>query len=187
MLTERWPLRHARTVILKGGVIAYPTEAVFGLGCDPRNETAVRRIIALKARDAGKGLILIASSIEQLLPFLAPFTDERRAQFASTWPGPVTWVVPAKDSVSSSLSGGRDTLAVRVTAHPIARALCEITGMALVSTSANKSGHPPLRTALQVRRHFHDEIDYIVPGECGGARKPTEIRDARTGKILRAG
>lgn len=184
---ERWPLRHARTVIRNGGIIAYPTEAVFGLGCDPRNEAAVQRIIAIKARDAAKGLILIASSIEQLLPFLTPITDDLRTQFTSTWPGPVTWVVPANHSVSSSLSGGRDTLAVRVTAHPIARALCEAAGMALVSTSANLSGHPAMRSALQVRTHFHDEIDYIVPGDCGGALRPTEIRDARTGKVLRAG
>lgn len=187
MLPLRWPLRHARQVILQGGVIAYPTEAVFGLGCNPRDAAAVKRIIDIKARDAAKGLILIAASLEQLLPFLAPLSADLRAQFAHTWPGPVTWVVPADAGISKLLSGGRDTLAVRVTAHPIARALCETAGMALVSTSANRSGHPPARTALQVRMRFHGEIDYVVPGEVGGASKPTEIRDARSGKILRAG
>lgn len=183
----RWPLRHAREVILKGGVIAYPTEAVFGLGCDPCNVAAVQRIIRIKARDAAKGLILIAARIEQLLPFLAPLSDTTHAQLDATWPGPVTWVVPANSHAPGTMTGGRDTLAVRVTAHPVARALCEITGIALVSTSANKSGHPPARTALQVRARFHNEIDYIVPGDVGSARKPTEIRDAHSGKILRAG
>lgn len=183
----RWPLRHAREVILKGGVIAYPTEAVFGLGCDPLNATAVQRIIRLKSRDAAKGLILIAARIEQLLSFLAPLSEATRAELNATWPGPVTWVVPASSQVPRLLTGGRDTLAVRVTAHPVARALCESTGIALVSTSANHSGRPPARTALQVRARFHDEIDYVVPGNVGGARKPTEIRDATSGKILRAG
>lgn len=187
MRTPRWPLRHARDVVWGGGVLAYPTEAVFGLGCDPLAAAAVARILAIKSRDASKGLILIASRIEQLLPFLAPLSKDIRMKLEATWPGPVTWVVPAAVNIPDSLSGGRDTLAVRVTAHPIVRQLCEITGMALVSTSANRSGHPPARNALQVRVLFHKEIDYIVPGDVGGLKKPTEIRDARTGKILRAG
>ncbi|MGB9428573.1 MAG: Sua5/YciO/YrdC/YwlC family protein [Gammaproteobacteria bacterium] len=183
----RWPLRRARDVILGSGVIAYPTESVFGLGCDPLAYVAVARILAIKARDASKGLILIASRIEQLLPFLAPLTDDMREKLEATWPGPVTWVIPAARDLPDWLSGGRETLAVRVTAHPVARALCEMAGMALVSTSANKSGQSPARTALQVRARFHDEIDYIVLGAVGGLKKPTEIRDAASGTILRAG
>lgn len=182
-----WPLRHARDTVWAGGVIAYPTEAVYGLGCDPLADAAVNRILAMKSRDAGKGFILIASRIEQLLPYLAPLTRPMREKLEASWPGPVTWVVPAADVVPIQLTGGRDTLAVRVTAHPVAHALCEATGMALVSTSANLSGHAPARSALQVRARLGEAVDYIVPGQTGPQRKPTEIRDARTDRVLRAG
>ena len=182
----RWPLRRARELILGGGVIAYATEAVFGLGCDPLNAQAVARILAIKQRDAAKGFILIAADISQLEPFMQ--IDQRmRTALLETWPGPVTWVVPASGGVPEYLTGGRDTLAVRVTAHPVARALCEATGLALVSTSANLSGHSPLRSPITVRRLLGKHVDYVVPGTVGGLKKPTEIRDARTGAVLRAG
>ncbi|MGH8397924.1 MAG: L-threonylcarbamoyladenylate synthase [Gammaproteobacteria bacterium] len=187
MPEPRWPLRHAHDVILAGGVIAYPTEAVFGLGCDPLKYAAVARILAIKSRDAAKGFILIASQIEQLLSFVAPLDKSLRHKLEASWPGPITWVVPAARDVPVWLSGGRETLAVRVTAHPVAQQLCKLTGMALVSTSANRSGHPPARTALQVRAHLSEEVDYIVSGATGPGRKPTEIRDALTDKVLRAG
>ncbi len=187
MPEPRWPVHRARDVILGGGVIAYPTEAVFGLGCDPLKYEAVARILAIKSRDAVKGFILIASRIEQLLPFMAPLDKSLRYKLEASWPGPVTWVVPAARDIPVWLNGGRETLAVRVTAHPVARQLCELTGMALVSTSANRSGHPPARTALQVRIHLGSDVDYIVPGATGPGRKPTEIRDALTDKVLRAG
>ena len=186
MSALRWPLRRAREAILGGGVIAYPTEAVFGFGCDPLNARAVARILAIKQRDAAKGFILIAADISQLEPFMQ-LDAAMHAALLKSWPGPVTWVVPASAGVPEWLSGGRDTLAVRVTAHPVARALCEATGLALVSTSANLSGHPPLRSPLAVRRLLGKHVDYVVPGAVGGLKKPTEIRDARTGKVLRAG
>jgi L-threonylcarbamoyladenylate synthase len=187
MSTLRWPLRHARNIVWAGGIVAYPTEAVYGLGCDPLASHAIDRILAIKSRDAGKGLILIASRIEQLLPFLAPLTPTVRTKLEASWPGPVTWVVPVADAVPVQLTGGRDTVAVRVTAHPGARALCEATGMALVSTSANLSGHAPARTAVQVRIRLGEDVDYVLPGQTGPQRKPTEIRDALSGKILRKG
>lgn len=186
MSVPRWPLRHARNVVWGGGVIAYPTEAVFGLGCDPLNAQAIARILAIKQRDAGKGFILIAADIAQLEPFMQ-LGEAMRAELLKTWPGPVTWVVPTSGGVPEYLSGGRDTLAVRVTAHPVARVLCEATSLALVSTSANLSGHSPLRSSLAVRRLLGNKVDYVVPGAVGGLKKPTEIRDARTGNVLRAG
>mgnify|MGYP001546720157 CR=1 FL=1 len=187
MSALNWSLRHARDTVWAGGVIAYPTEAVYGLGCDPLAGNAIDRILALKSRDVGKGFILIASQLEQLLPFLAPLDKPLRTKLEASWPGPVTWIVPAAEAVPDWITGGRDTLAVRVTAHPVARALCELTGMALISTSANLSGHAPARSALQVRARLSAEVDYIVPGHTGPQRNPTEIRDARSGKILRAG
>ena len=186
MNTVRWPLRHARQAVWGGGVIAYPTEAVFGLGCDPLNPDAVARLLAIKHRDSAKGLILIAADITQLEPFIQLSTG-LRDRLLKTWPGPVTWVVPAAAGVPAWLTGGRDTIAVRVTAHPVAAALCRVTDLALISTSANLSRHPPLRSPLAVRRMLRTRLDYIVPGQVGTRRKPTEIRDAVSGKLLRAG
>ncbi|HEX7966060.1 MAG TPA: Sua5/YciO/YrdC/YwlC family protein [Gammaproteobacteria bacterium] len=187
MKPAAWPLRRAVETVKSGGVVAYPTEAVYGLGCDPLEYRAVARIFELKQRDAAKGLILIASRMEQLTPFMAPLPADVRQKLAASWPGPVTWVVPAAEALPDWLSGGRATLAVRVTAHPIASALCETAGMALVSTSANKSGLPPARTALAVRAQFGARVDAVLPGPVGGLAKPTEIREALTGKVLRAG
>lgn len=187
MSALRWSMRRAREILRDGGIIAYPTEAVFGLGCDPLEYDAVARIFAIKQRDAAKGFILIAAQIEQLLPFMAPLDKPMRRKLEASWPGPVTWVVPAARDVPAWISGDHDTLAVRVTAHPVARRLCEIAGMALVSTSANRNGRAPARSAVQVRAHLGDEVDYIVPGTTGTQRKPTEIRDALTDKVLRVG
>ena len=182
-----WPLKRAAETVRGGGVIAYPTEAVYGLGCDPLEEVAVARILEIKQRDAAKGLILIAAHIEQLLPFMAQLTADVTRKLEASWPGPVTWVVPAASHVPAWLTGGRSTLAVRVSAHPVVRTLCEACDMALVSTSANRSGQSPARTGLMVRTQLGDAVDCIVPGEVGGLDKPTEIRDALSGRVLRAG
>lgn len=182
-----WSLRRAVKTVRSGGVIAYPTEAVYGLGCDPLEYAAVERILTIKQRDAAKGVILIASRLEQLLPFMAKLDSAVMQKLEASWPGPVTWVVPAAPAIPVWLTGGRETLAVRVTAHPIASALCTACDMALVSTSANRSGYPPARTALEVRTRLGDGVDYILPGLVGSSPKPTEIREALTGKVLRAG
>lgn len=183
-----WLLLHAaERAVRSGGLIAYPTEAVYGLGCDPRHEVAVRRLLALKRRPASKGLILIAAGYAQLAPFLQPLRPEDCARLAATWPGPATWLVPARPDTPRWLRGRHDTLAVRVTAHPVAAALCQLCGHPLVSTSANRSGRPPARTALAVRRQLGQALDYLLPGPTGGAVQPTAIRDLRTQQLLRAG
>lgn len=178
-------LRQAALAVAAGRVIAYPTEAVFGLGCDPLDGAAVRRLLHLKDRPLSKGLILIAADISQLRPFIAPLSEKQRLTIADTWPGPVTWVLPAADNLPAWLSGGRATIAVRVTAHPAAAELCRAAGTALVSTSANPTGRPPARTALQVRQRCPG-VDLILSGPTGGRRKPTEIRSL-SGELLRAG
>jgi L-threonylcarbamoyladenylate synthase len=187
MTTAWWPLRHAVETIKSGGVLAYPTEAVYGLGCDPLEYAAVERIFGLKGRAASKGLILIAADFSQLLPYVAPLDAVLKEKLEASWPGPITWVMPAAPALPFWLSGGRTTIAVRVTAHPVARALCESSGMALVSTSANHSGRSPARSSTQVRALFGDSVDYILPGAVGASSKPTEIRDALSGQVLRAG
>jgi L-threonylcarbamoyladenylate synthase len=182
---NRLRLRAAARVVKAGGLIAYPTEAVYGLGCDPRNEAAVRRLLALKRRPMHKGLILIAASFEQLEPFLQPLTEAERTRLTATWPGPHTWLIPTRPGTPRWLRGRHETLAVRVTAHPLAAALCRACRHPLVSTSANRSGRPPARTALAVRRRLGTAIDYLLPGPTGGAAQPTAIRDLRTGKWAR--
>ncbi|MFO1371116.1 MAG: L-threonylcarbamoyladenylate synthase [Candidatus Competibacteraceae bacterium] len=178
-------LHIAAHVIRAGGIIAYPTEAVYGLGCNPRDERAVRRLLALKRRPAHKGLILVAADFAQLASFLQPLTETDHVRLNATWPGPYTWLIPTRLTTPRWLRGRHDTLAVRVTAHPLAAALCWACGHPLVSTSANLSGRPPARTALAVRRQLGRDLDYLLPGPTGGATKPTEIRDLRTGQLVR--
>jgi L-threonylcarbamoyladenylate synthase len=182
-----WQLREAVRVLRHGGLIAYPTEAVYGLGCDPLDADAVLRLLELKQRPWQKGLILIAADLAQLDPFLLPLDDAMRARIVPTWPGPNTWLLPARPETPSWLRGEYDTLAVRVTAHPVAAALCRAFGGPIVSTSANRAGKAPATTALAVRNAFGDRIDYIVHAPLGGAERPTQIRDGRTGEIVRAG
>ncbi len=179
-------LRAAVRVIQSGGIIAYPTEAVFGLGCDPLDRQAVHRLLAIKQRLWQKGLILIAADFEQLKPFLQPLTMAEQARLAATWPGPFTWLIPARNTTPRWLRGRHETLAVRVTAHPLAAGLCHRCGHALVSTSANLSGQPPARSTLAVRRQLGQKIDYLLAGATGGAGKPTAIRNLRTSEWVRS-
>lgn len=180
-------IEQAVEALRHGGIIAYPTEAVYGLGCDPDNEQAIATILELKQRDRNKGLILIASDVSQLLPYLDELPDESRHRVLASWPGPFTWLWPAAATTSQWLRGEYQTLAVRVTAHPVARKLCQAYGKPLVSTSANLSGQPPARTAKEVQQQFSDRIDCIVEGDVGPQTSPTEIRDAITGDLIRGG
>jgi len=178
-------IRRAAALVRAGGVIAYPTEAVWGLGCDPLDAGAVARILALKQRQAEEGLILIAADMAQLEPWIEPVSYEIEARVSTTWPGPVTWVFPAQPWVPFWVHGGRDLLAVRVTAHAQSAALCRAVGYPIVSTSANRPGHPPARTGAQVRRWLADDVDLILGGATGGRARPSEIRDAITGRVFR--
>lgn len=185
-MTARLHLDLACHALAAGGVIAYPTEGVWGLGCEPLNRHACERIVRMKGRGRGKGFILIASEFDQVLPFLAHISKPKLKPVFATWPGPVTWLLPAASWVPAHLTGGRDTLAVRVTAHALARALCAQYGGPVVSTSANASGRPPLRSLLHVQRQFGTRVDYILPGALGGRTKPTQIRDFATRNVVRA-
>jgi len=169
-----------------GGVVAYPTEAVWGLGCDPRSEAAVQKLLALKRRDWRKGLILIAADFSQLQDFVRPVADELLQKALTAWPGPHTWLFPAAADAPKLVTGGRATIAVRVSAHPIAAALCRAYNGALVSTSANLAGQPPALTALRVRQRFGRNLDAVVSGALGELRAPTPIRDLRSGEVVRA-
>jgi len=178
-------LRQAAQIIHDGGIIAYPTESVFGFGCDPDRYEAVLRILALKERAATDGLILIAADRTQLDGWIAPSADEETS-LADT-DAFVTWVVTADSRCPDWITGGRPTCAVRLTQHPVAAALCREADLPIVSTSANRHGRPAAITALAVRRQFGRRVDFIMPGITGGTALPSEIRVARTGAILRPG
>lgn len=178
-------LRLAAQRLRDGGVLACPTEAVFGLSCDPFDEEAVRQLLAIKRRPVAKGLIVVASCEQQLLPLLAPLPAAQRAVLAAGWPGPNTWVLPNRGMFPHWVTGDHETVAVRVSAHPVLAALCDAFGGALVSTSANLAGHPPARTALAVRMRLGTMIDGIVPGTTGTSRNPTVIRELSSGRVLR--
>ncbi len=180
-----WQLRRAAECVRQGGLIAYPTEAVYGLGCDPLDGVAVRRLLALKQRPEHKGLILIAADFDQLRPFVRELPEEVMARVHASWPGAATWLLPAAPGVPIWLTGRHATLAVRVTAHPLAAALCRACNSPLVSTSANVSNRPPARTALQVRLRLGDAIDFILTGAVGALAQPTPIRDAQSGHWVR--
>ena len=171
--------------VQRGGVIAYPTEAVYGLGCDPAQLAAVQRVLTLKQRPAHKGLILIAADFDQLAPYLLPLDSVTHARVMVTWPGAVTWILPAQPHVSPLIRGEHDTLAVRVSAHPTCRALCLRLGHPLISTSANLSTLPPARDAQAVAAQFGALLDGIVDAPVGGQAQPTEIRQGLTGEIVR--
>lgn len=176
-------VRRAAEILLGGGIIAYPTEGVFGLGCMPDDLDAVQRLLDLKQRDAAKGLILIASAQDQLRGWISlhggltiPEPDPDH---------PVTWIVPPGDLANSLLRGSHAGLAVRITSNPVAAAICDAVDSPITSTSANLSGKIVARNAFVLRRQFARRVDYIVPGACGPAIGPSEIRDLTTGKVLR--
>jgi L-threonylcarbamoyladenylate synthase len=159
-----------------GGVIAYPTEGVFGLGCDPFNPQAVQRLLQLKQRARDNGLILIGSGLNQLLDLIHnPLCAEALEAF-SRWPAAVTIVFPASAKVPALVRGRHAGVALRVTAHPLANRLCQLFGKPVVSTSANRSGIPPALNVSTVAREFGDKIDGILPGELLQPGQPSLIR-----------
>lgn len=169
-----------------GEVLAYPTEAVFGLGCDPYNVDAITRILQIKHRAIRKGFIVIASCWEQLEPLVNYVRPDQLTRAFETWPGPVTWLFPAADNVPHLLCGEHSSVAVRIVAHPIAKALCDAFGGPIISTSCNKSGDPPARDLRTIRLTLDDTVDCVIDGAVGGRMKPSEIRDVLTGEVIRA-
>jgi L-threonylcarbamoyladenylate synthase len=181
------PIDAAADALRIGGVVAYPTEAVYGLGCDPFNRDAFDRVFALKERPPTQGVLLIASDFEQVAGYIAAdVAADALARARATWPGPHTWVFPRSDAVPDWVAGSHPGIALRVTAHPIAAELCRRFGGAIVSTSANRHGEPPAKTSADVRAAFGAQVAYILDGAVGGLDKPTPIRDAISGDIIRA-
>jgi L-threonylcarbamoyladenylate synthase len=178
----------AAGLLRHGGVLAYPTEAVFGLGCDPHNRQAFERLFALKRRPPAQGVLLIAADLAQAERYidLAAMPDDRMQAVLASWPGPQTWILPRSAEVPAWVAGAHAGIALRVTAHPPAAALCRAFGGALVSTSANPHGQPPARTLTELAEYFGETLDAVWDAPLGGRTSPSEIRDALSGAIIRA-
>lgn len=170
-----------------GEIIAYPTEAVYGLGCDPINETTVRRLLTLKERPVDAGLILISDAFEHFMPFIQPLSKAQKERAMSTWPGPLTWLFPKSEGAPGWLTGTHKTIALRISAHPVCRALCAAFNSAIVSTSANPRQGEPARKVMQIEQYFGSSLGGIVAGELGTQSRPSEIRDLVSGQVVREG
>ncbi|CAM2967818.1 L-threonylcarbamoyladenylate synthase [Vibrio rarus] len=179
----------AINALKQGRVIAYPTEAVFGVGCDPDNEQALQALMTLKQRDPDKGLILIAANFEQLLPYVdvSDLSQEQLDRVFESWPGPVTWVMPVSEKVHQLVHGAFDSVAVRVTDHPLVQQICIQFSKPITSTSANLSGLPPCLDANEVENQLGSEDVFIVHGSVGGRTKPSQIKDVKSLQVLRQG
>jgi L-threonylcarbamoyladenylate synthase len=177
-------VRRARSHVRRGGMITYATESCFGLGCDPNNERALRKVLRIKRRAKFKGLIVVGDRFDRFKSLLNPVSDTERKRVEAAWPGPHTWLIPARSRAKRSLRGKHAALAVRVTAHADASMLCQRLSMALVSTSLNRANHRPVKTTRECFRRFGTSV-MIIPGKIGVRKNPSTIQDLRTGKIFR--
>ncbi|WP_193163453.1 L-threonylcarbamoyladenylate synthase [Microbulbifer hainanensis] len=178
-------VQQAARAIAAGGVIAHPTESVWGLACDPFNARAVERLLRLKNRPLEKGLILVSGEERHFGELLENLSASQLQQMHATWPGPVTWLVPHFGRVPPWISGAHHSVALRCTDHPFTAALTRALGGAIVSTSANPSGSQAARHKYQVLRYFGDALDFVGGGATGGRRAPSEIRDLISGGVVR--
>ncbi|HEX5304890.1 MAG TPA: Sua5/YciO/YrdC/YwlC family protein [Dyella sp.] len=177
----------AAALLRAGGVLAYPTEAVFALGCDPQDLAAFERVFALKQRPADQGVLLVAAEFEQIERYLAldQLPEDRLRAVKAGWPGPHTWVFPRAAAAPAWIAGVHEGIAVRVSAHPTVAALCRAFGGAIVSTSANPYEQPPARSPQEVIGYFGDALDGLLAAPLGGVDQPCPIFDASTGAIIR--
>ena len=184
---NQWHYSQAARALKAGGVIAYPTEAVWGLGCDPFNEAAVRRLLALKRRPVDKGVILVAANMSQIAPLLHGLAPEQLDRLQASWPGPNTWLLPDPDNIIPAwIKGQYPSVAVRVGAHAGVMSLCKAFGGPIVSTSANPSSALPAKTLLKVSTYFGNRLDYCLPGKLGDLAQPTTIQDLRDNRVVRS-
>lgn len=183
-------MTQAIELLKQGDVLAYPTEAVWGLGCDPYQQAAFEKILHLKQRPIEKGVILVAANIEQAMPFLGGLTEQQLKPLLDSWQPAqakqraTTWLVPLTAAVPPWIHGQHDQVAIRVSQHPLVQALCTGLGQVLVSTSANPSSLAAAKTADEVQSYFPN-LAYL-DGETDQQSQPSRIIDAVTGTIIRA-
>ncbi len=186
MFTENIDLNAAVDALHHSGVIAYPTEAVWGLGCDPFNQEAVDKLLKLKSRPVDKGLILVAGDIKQIQFLLKKLPADKLQKLTDSWPGPVTWLIEDTDDLLPAwIKGNFTSVAVRVSDHPTVKALCDAFGGCIVSTSLNPAGLDPALNISQSKGYFADAVDCYVSGDLGSSKKPSNIIELATGNVIR--
>ena len=176
----------AAALLRAGGVLAYPTEGVYGLGCDPDDRAAFEKIFAMKRRPPEQGVLLIAADFEQVRPWIGDAPESAFERVRASWPGAHTFIFPRSPRVPEWVAGGHAGIALRVTTHAPSAALCRAFGGPVVSTSANRHGEAPARSAADILAIFGDEPDGVLDAPLGGLDRPTPITDAVTGAIIRA-
>ena len=186
-MNDQPEINRAVAVLRRGGVIAYPTEAVWGLGCDPNNTQAIEKVLGLKKRSVDKGLILIGSNADQFSKHVQGLDKSQKELFKTLQSRPTTWLVPDNGTSSQWVVGEHDTVALRITDHPVAKALCDVFGGPIVSTSANPQGMPAAIKAADVEAYFAEALDYQVTGCVAGILSVSEIKNLLTGEVLRSG
>lgn len=177
-------LQKVQAHLRKGGVIAYPTESCYGLGCDPFNYAAINKLIKIKGRSKTKGLIVIASATKQLHKLIQPIAGDQQHELAKYWPGFYSLILRVTAKVPRNLIGSHSKVAVRVSLHRQVKQLCDSLNAPLVSTSANKSGHYSIKSYRECQRQFGKKV-LVLPGKIGNAKKPSTIIDWESQKILR--
>jgi L-threonylcarbamoyladenylate synthase len=181
-----WRAHYAVHVLRQHGVLAHPTEAVWGLACNPFSEEAVQRLLDLKGRPEEKGLILISSDPAHFAGLLKPLPTELQQRFHAQQERPTTWIVPdVQEQIPHWVRGKHQGVAVRVSQHPIVHALTSAFQCPIISTSANPAGKPPAMNLADISRYFRGQVDFIVNGRLGGASRPSRIIDLQSGQVLR--
>jgi L-threonylcarbamoyladenylate synthase len=179
----------AAKCIKQGGLIAYPTETVYGLGVDPFNQQALLRLFATKGRTAEKAIIVLIRGTIDLPTLTSDLPAIAESLINAFWPGPLTLIFKASAQLPKELLGGRDTLALRHSNAPIAQSLVDALGGPLTSTSANISGQPPAQSAQEVQNQLESHLDLIINGGPSPQSQPSTLLDISTNKpiILREG
>lgn len=183
-MASDFAIRHAAHLVHQGGVIVYPTETVYGLGCNPMDVEAVSYLCRLKNRDISKGLILLGNSIELFADYIKPLNATETGKISQS-DEPTSWIVPAFENTPAWLTGNRDTLVIRITDHPVVSKLCNQLGHPLVSSSANPGAQKPAINALQIHRYFHNIVDAILVSSDTCSGQPSAIKQLGTGELLR--
>ncbi|MFC1528534.1 L-threonylcarbamoyladenylate synthase [Candidatus Latescibacterota bacterium] len=187
--TEQTKIDDAVTVLKNGGIVVYPTETVYGIGCDPLNRAAYERIHRLKKRNDDKQMLLLACSLSQVEQFAGRLADIPSRLAREFWPGPLTMVINTLSEIPEYLYGNSGGVAFRVTSHPVAASLANNSGYPITSTSANISGYPPVSNYEEALKMFGKEAEIVLENSIPFSGTPSTIIDLTSDepKIIREG
>ena len=174
-------IKKAATILKNGGIIVYPAETVYGIGCDPLNEEACMRIQLLKKREEPKTMLLLAYSLEQVEEMTGPLNEISRKLAQKFWPGPLTVIIKPRTTLPEHLTGYSGGVAFRVTSHPVASVLAREFAGPVISTSANTSGQPPVLTYENALKEFGNKVDMVIESRHDLSGIPSTVVDCTCG------